>query len=36
MRMSESPLMDAQSYTKAIEAAYRDMWQRLCGYRKDI
>lgn len=29
-RMQSSPLMDGAAATKAIEAAYREMWQRWC------
>jgi predicted O-linked N-acetylglucosamine transferase (SPINDLY family) len=30
-RMAHSPLMDAPRFARAIEAAYRDMWQRWCA-----
>ncbi len=30
-RMQESPLCDGPAFARAMEAAYRDMWQRWCG-----
>ncbi len=30
-RMLASPLCDAQTFARDIEAAYRDMWRRWCG-----
>ena len=30
-RMQGSPLTDAKAYTRAIESAYRGMWQRFCA-----
>lgn len=30
-RMETSSLMDVESFTRGIEAAYRGMWQRWCG-----
>jgi protein O-GlcNAc transferase len=32
--MLRSPLMDAQSFTRALEAAYREMWVRWCSERR--
>jgi len=33
--MGRSPLMDAQGFTRALEAAYRQMWHRWCGQGQD-
>lgn len=33
-RMRRSPLCDAPSFTRDLEAAYRGMWQKWCGERK--
>jgi predicted O-linked N-acetylglucosamine transferase (SPINDLY family) len=30
-RMSNSPLMDAKSFAREVEAAYRRMWEKWCG-----
>jgi predicted O-linked N-acetylglucosamine transferase (SPINDLY family) len=30
-RMRQSPLMDAPRFTRNLEAAYRDLWQRWCA-----
>ncbi len=30
-RMAQSPLVDAQSFTRNLEAAYRRMWERWCA-----
>ncbi|HMD53422.1 MAG TPA: hypothetical protein VKJ65_02595, partial [Phycisphaerae bacterium] len=30
-RMENSSLMDAKSFARDIESAYRDMWQKWCG-----
>ena len=30
-RMTESPLLDAQGFTRHLEAAYREMWAMWCG-----
>jgi predicted O-linked N-acetylglucosamine transferase (SPINDLY family) len=32
-RMEASPLMDVERFARAIEAAYRSMWQRWCARR---
>ena len=29
-RLEASPLLDARSLARALEAAYREMWQRWC------
>jgi protein O-GlcNAc transferase len=29
-RLAASPLLDARSLARAVEAAYREMWQRWC------
>jgi predicted O-linked N-acetylglucosamine transferase (SPINDLY family) len=31
-RMGQSCLMDANGFTRKLEAAYREMWQRWCGH----
>jgi protein O-GlcNAc transferase len=33
-RMQASPLMDAPRFVRAVEAAYREMWQRWCAKSK--
>jgi predicted O-linked N-acetylglucosamine transferase (SPINDLY family) len=33
-RMRDSSLMDAERFTRKLEAAYRDMWRRACSARK--
>jgi predicted O-linked N-acetylglucosamine transferase (SPINDLY family) len=30
-RMQDSPLMDAPRFTRNLEAAFRQMWQRWCA-----
>jgi predicted O-linked N-acetylglucosamine transferase (SPINDLY family) len=32
-RVSRSPLVDGERYTRSVEAAYRGMWQRWCAAR---
>jgi len=34
-QMAESPLCDAESYTRSLEAAYRAMWRRWCDRHDD-
>ena len=34
-RMARSPLMDANGFTRSLEAAYRKMWQRWCSSAQD-
>jgi len=33
-RLVRSPLADAQRYTRGLEAAYREMWQRWCSIQR--
>ncbi len=33
--MARSPLMDAQGFTRSLEAAYRQRWYRWCGQVQD-
>lgn len=32
-RLQRSPLMDAEGFTRSLEAAYRGMWQKYCSER---
>jgi predicted O-linked N-acetylglucosamine transferase (SPINDLY family) len=34
-RMQESPLLDGPRFARAMETAYREMWQRWCATRKN-
>ena len=35
-RIAASPLCDAPAYTRSVETAYREMWQRWCTRPKTI